>query len=61
MAAIATKSIPAMHFSSALGTGCGELRSTFTAELVYIRILRLAALAFHVKNNFDGGILIAVS
>jgi hypothetical protein len=54
MAAIATESIAAMHFGGTLGTGCGQFRATFTAELVYIRILSLAALAFHVKNNIDG-------
>jgi hypothetical protein len=50
-----------MHFGGTLGTGCGQLRATFTAELVYIRILSLAALAFHVKNNIDGGKKYAVS
>ena len=49
MAAIAAKSIATMHFGGTLGAGCGQLRATFTAELVYIRILSLAALAFHVK------------
>jgi hypothetical protein len=54
MTAIATESIGAMHFGGTLGTGCGQLRATLTAELVYIRILGLAALAFHVENNVDG-------
>ena len=61
MAAVATKSIAAMDFSSALGTGCGELRATFTAEFVYIRILSLAALTFHVKNNIDEEKILMVS
>ena len=61
MAAIATESIAAMHFGGTLGTGCGQLRATFTAELVYIRVLSLAALAFHVKNNIEGGKKNAVS
>jgi hypothetical protein len=50
-----------MHFGGTLGTGSGQLRATFTAELVYIRVLGLAALAFHVKNKIDGGKKNAVS